>query len=248
MTYSFQQTARAIPTIASASVVNAASSQAGPGIVPGSYIALFGTGLADGTYVNSASSLQPGLQGVSVSFDVPAANLSLPGYMYYVSPGQVDVQVPWELAGQTSVQVKVSADGIYGNVVTVPVARYAPAIFTYGSSLAAAQDQNGQLIGTANPARRGQIITLYVNGLGAVNNQPASGYAAPVSPLASTQAVPTVTIGGVAATVMYSGLAPRLTGLYQLNVMVPAAAAVGSDPVAVSVGGVTSPAVNLNVQ
>ena len=79
--------------------------------------------------------------------------------MYFVSPTQVDVQVPWELAGQKSVQMKITVDGVFGNVVTVPVVTYAPAIFTYGNSLAAALDQNSQLIGTANPARRGQVIS-----------------------------------------------------------------------------------------
>ncbi len=248
LSYSYEATARAVPTITAAGVVNAASSQAVAGITPGSYISIYGTALADGRYTSTTSTLQPGLQNVSVSFDVPSAGLSVPGYLYFVNTGQVNVQVPWELAGQTSVQMKVSADGIYGNVVTVPINTYAPAIFTYGQSLAAALDTNGLLIGTTNPASRGQVVSIFANSLGPVTNQPPSGSPAPSSPLATTVSVPVVQIGGVTATVQYSGLAPQFTGLYQINVLVPANAAVGSDAVTVSIGGVTSPAAFLNVQ
>jgi minor extracellular serine protease Vpr len=248
LTYRFQATARLVPAIADAGVVNSASQLGGAGVTPGSYITVYGSALADGTFVNTATSLQPGLQGVSVSFDVPSANLSVPGYINFVSPGQVNVQVPWELAGQSSVQMKVTADGVFGNVITVPVANYAPAIFTYGQSLAAALDQNYQLIGASNAARRGQTISIYASGLGPVNNQPASGDPAPSLPLASTQSAPVVTIGGVAAAVQFSGLAPQFTGLYQLNVTVPSNAPVGAQTVTVSAGGVTSPAATLNIQ
>ena len=55
---------------------------------------------------------------------------SFPGRFVFVSPGQINVQVPWELQGYTSAQVKVTIDGfIFGNVVTVPVADATPAFF-----------------------------------------------------------------------------------------------------------------------
>lgn len=248
LSYQFQATARAVPAIASAGLANPASQQAAVGVTPGSYITIYGSALADGTYTSKAASLQPGLQGVSVSFDVPSAQLSVPGYVNFVSAGQVNVQVPWEIGGQSSVQMKVTVNGIYGNVITVPVASYAPAVFTYGQSLAAALDQNFQLVGPSNPARRGQAISIYVSGLGPVNNQPASGDPSPSSPLATTQSLPVVAIGGVAAAVQFSGLAPGFTGLYQVNVAVPLDAAIGTQQLTVSAGGVTSPVANLNIQ
>src|SRR5260370_8255831 len=65
----------------------------------------------------------------SVSFDVPSAKISVPGRLIYVSPGQVNVQVPWELQGQSQAQVKMTIDFSYGNVVTLALSDYAPAFF-----------------------------------------------------------------------------------------------------------------------
>ena len=66
---------------------------------------------------------------VSVSFDVPSAHISVPGHLIYVSPTQINVQVPWELQGQTVGQVKVNVDFSPSNVVTVSLASAAPAFF-----------------------------------------------------------------------------------------------------------------------
>ncbi len=246
LTVQFQDTARAQPILAPTGVVNAASSQLGAGVVPGSYITLYGTGLSDTTSLSNTAILPLALDDVSVSFDAPG--VSLPGRLYYVSPGQINVQAPWELAGQTSVQIKVSIDQSSGTVVTVPVAAVSPAVFVYGQTQAAALDENAALIGTANPARRGRIVSLFVNSLGPVSNQPATGETAPSNPLATTTGLPTVTIGGVAGRVLFSGLAPGFTGLYQINVEIPAAAATGSLPLVVSAGGVSSPTVLIAVQ
>ncbi|MDQ6675941.1 MAG: hypothetical protein M3Z09_01440 [Acidobacteriota bacterium] len=229
-------------------IVDAASSQLGSGIVPGSYISIYGTGLSDSSSVATTAALPLALDSVSVSFDVPSANLSAPGYLYYVSPGQVNVQVPWELAGQTSVQIKVSIDQSSGTVLTVPVVPVAPALFVYGQSLAAALDQNALLIGAANPARRGSTVSLFANSLGQVSNQPATGDPAPSSPLAQTVTGPTVTVGGIPAAVQFSGLAPGFSGLYQVNIAIPANVPAGVQPVVITAGGVASPAARLNVQ
>jgi len=246
LTVQFQDTARAQPTLAPTGVVNAASSQLGAGIVPGSYITLYGTGLSDTTNLSNTVTLPLALDEVSVSFDAPG--VSLPGRLYYVSPGQINVQVPWELAGQTSVQIKVSINQSSGTVVTVLVSPVSPAVFVYGQLQAAALDENAALVGTANPARRGRIVSLFVNSLGPVSNQPATGEPAPSFPLAITTTLPAVTVGGVAARVLFSGLAPGFTGLYQINVEIPAAAAAGSLPVIVTAGGVSSPTVLIAVQ
>ena len=117
------------PTITTAGVVNAASSK-GP-IAPGSYISIYGTDLVDPDYLSNPNGDGPTLttsndlpmviDGTTVSFDVPSAGISVPGYLTFVSSGQINVQVPWELAGQSSVEIKVSVDDgyLYGNVVTV---------------------------------------------------------------------------------------------------------------------------------
>jgi uncharacterized protein (TIGR03437 family) len=190
------------------------------------------------------------IDGTTVSFDVPSAGISVPGFLTYVSPLQVNVQVPWELAGQSSVQVKVSVDdgSLMGNVVTVPVAQYTPSFFV-GNGIITAQDATtgAQILGS-NPAHPGEVLALYANGLGPVTNPPASGTPAPGGAnLASTTTQPVVTIGGQQAQVGFSGLAPGYAGLYQINVTVPSGLT-GNQQVTVSIGGQTSPAAVLPVQ
>lgn len=243
--------ARPQPTISA--VVSSASLVAGPGIAPGSYITLFGSGLSDFIDSTSIAALLPALDLVSVSFDVPSAGLSLPGRLLYVSPSQINVQAPWELKGQTSVMMKVTVEDSIGTVITVPVSNYAPAVYPEtdpqtGQAIAAALDLNSALITAQNPAHRGQVIQLYLNGLGPVDNPPAIGTVAQSQPLSNTPTIPTVTIGNKQATVLFSGLTPTTDGLNQINLQLAADTPTGLQPLIVAIGGVSSPPVNISVQ
>jgi uncharacterized protein (TIGR03437 family) len=246
------------PTTTTAGVVNDASFK-GP-IVPGSYVAIFGTDLVDADFLSNPSGDGPTLttsndlplviDGTTVSFDVPSAGISVPGHLVFASSLQVNVQVPWELAGQSSVQVKVTVDdgSLLGNVVTVPVAPYAPAFFVGNGTIAAQDAITGTQILASNPARPGETVALYANGLGPVTNAPASGSPAPGGAnLAATTTQPAVMIGGQQAQVQFSGLAPGFAGLYQINATVPAGLS-GNQQVTVSIGGQTSAVVVLPVQ
>ena len=66
--------------------------------------------MSDFTDQSTTSILPLAIDYVNVSFDVPSAGISVPGHLTYVSPTLVNVQVPWELAGQSSAQVKVTID------------------------------------------------------------------------------------------------------------------------------------------
>jgi uncharacterized protein (TIGR03437 family) len=241
----FSGTARAVPAITSAGVVDAGAYSTQ--IAPGSYIDIFGAGLSELTASETTTRLPLALDLVQVSFDVPSAGISVPGRMVYVSPTQLDLQVPWELQGQTSAQVKVTIDFSYGNVVTIPLAAYAPAFFEAGG-VVAATEAGGAIINSANPAANGATISLFANGLGPVSNQPATGEPAPSSPLARTTTTPEVSIGGQTAIVQFSGLAPGFPALYQINATVPAGLAAGNQPIVVKIGGQTSKASVLPVK
>ena len=249
----FDGTARLNPVISPNSAVNAASYQKGQAVAPGSYIALFGDGLSDTTDTFTTPYLPLAVDNVSVSFDVPSAGISLPGLISYVSPKQVNVQVPWELQGQSAAFIKVTIADSQGPIYTLPLAAYSPAFFQFveagtNDNLIVALDASGNRIGSSHPAVRGQTIQLYANGLGPVNNRPADGELTPVSPASTTTTNPTVTIGGQPATVQFSGLAPSLAGVYQLTVSVPASIAPGLQSAIVTINGVASPAANLPVQ
>ena len=263
-TYTFTDTARLAPAINPGGIVNNASYAPGP-VAPGSYVSIFGTGLVDPALMTNPAgdgapspNLPLSIDLVNVSFDVPSANISLPGYLAYVTPGsgpglsQVNVQVPWELQGQSSVQVKVTIDQSYGNVVPLQLSEYAPGLIEFTHTLpnspgaVAATDKNYHGIGTSNPAIPGQVIALYAEGLGPVTNQPATGQVALESPqggfLSTTIATPTVTIGGQTAQLACgacSGLSAGWSAVYQINVIVPNLPQ-GNYPITVSIGGQTA--------
>jgi uncharacterized protein (TIGR03437 family) len=249
LTASFDYTAncncfgRAQPTIANGGVASTGNAQGT--IAPGSYVSIYGTGLSDPGFTDSAryTPLPLVIDGVTISFDVPSAHLSYPGHLVFVSPGQVNVQVPWELQGQSSAQVKVTIDTYsFGNVVSVPLADVSPEFFVDAASgVVAARDSAGNQIFANKPAARGQIVSLFLNGLGPVTNQPASGDVARV-PLSETKNPPSVTMGGQDAPVQFSGLTPGFPGLYQINVTVPAGLSAGNQPISVTIGGKTTPA------
>ena len=166
-------------------------------VAPGSYVSIFGTSLTDYTDSETTATLPLTLDSVTVSVDVPSANLSVPARLVHVTQlngyDQIDIQMPWELQNQTSAQMKVTINEYEpGNVVTVPVANYAPAFF---HATVDALDLNNNVISASNAAVRGNYVQLFAHGLGPVNNQPASGsYVTDAS--ATTTAQVTVKIGG----------------------------------------------------
>jgi uncharacterized protein (TIGR03437 family) len=113
------------------------------------------------------------------------------------------------------------------------------------------------LAACAQPAASGDYLVIYVTGLGLAtpNGSPsgtplATGLAAPAdgSVLYETPTLPAVTVGGVAAQVLYSGLAPGFAGLYQVDIQVPAGVAEGDDvPVALSMSGGTADVATVSV-
>jgi uncharacterized protein (TIGR03437 family) len=236
-----------VPTIGSGGVVNGASYTAP--VVPGSIAAVFGTFYLTSTSVDTALPLETSLENLSFQFSGGTA-----APLYFVSGPQVNLQVPWELAGQTTATLAATLNSTAGATQTVTVAAAAPAIFTtnaQGTGQGAIQDSSFNLVDANNPATPGTTtILIYCTGLGAVSaNQPATGAAASTTALAPTVTMPTVTIGGVTATPSFSGLAPGYVGLYQVNVPVPATVAAGSAvPVVISMDGATSNTVTIAVE
>ncbi len=238
MKQDFFWTAFNFPTIATNGIVNAASFQLDKGFAPGSYLTIAGTNLSAATGFLNTNYLPVSIAGTSVSFD--AGGISVPGRLSYVSPTQINVQIPWELQGQSMATVKVNFEGLVSFTATIPIAATNPAFFEFsdaGQLTAAALDQNFRVITAANPVQRGQVVQFFVNGLGAVTNQPADGAVALANPLSTTTQTPGVTIGGQNAPVQFSGLAPGIVGLYQVNAVVPLNIGTGPQTVTLSIGG-----------
>lgn len=237
-----------VPQINTGGVVNGASYTAA--VAPGGIADVFGTFFLSSPTTGTALPLETSLQNLSFSFGGTAAPL------YFVSGGQVNMQVPWELAGQSTASLTATLNSSSGTAQTVTLAAAAPAIFTMnsqGTGQGAILDTTYHLVDASNPATAGTTtILIYCTGLGAVSaNQPATGAPASLdsTKLASTTTVPTVTIGGVNASVSFSGLAPGYVGLYQVNALVPAGVAASSATnVTIKMGDVTSNTVTIAVQ
>ncbi len=244
-------TSTGMPAINSGGVVNLASYVAP--VVAGSLAAVFGTNLASGQSLDLIIPLPSTLAGSS--FQIAGHSGLLP--LIFASPTQVNLQIPWELAGSQQASVTATVGGQVSTPQTVSLAAFAPAIFTLnlqGTGQGAILIANTALLAGSQgsgsrAALKGEYISIFCTGLGAVSNQPATGAAASADPLSNTTTKPTVTIGGVDATVTYAGLAPGFAGLYQVNAQVPAGApAGGTVAVVMKIGASTSNTATIAVQ
>ena len=217
-------------------------------VVAGSIAAVFGTNLATG----QSSSIIP----LPLPNSLSGSSFNIGGWtapLFWVSTGQVNLQIPWELAGQANATISTTVAGVASDPQNITLAAFGPGIFSVDSTGkgqgAILVAPTAQLAAPGTPALKGGFIAIFCTGLGAVTNQPATGAAALAVPLSRTLTIPAVTIGGVPAEVTYSGLAPTLAGLYQVNAQVPAGVTSGAAvPVIMSIGGVTSNTVTIAVQ
>jgi uncharacterized protein (TIGR03437 family) len=243
-----RQAGKGTPSINAGGVLNSASSAVGGALAPGSIATAYGTFLVSGVASASGAPLPQTLGGLAMQF---VGGVAVP--LYSVTAGQVSFQVPWELAGQAQTALGATVNGQSGDTVPVRLSPYAPGIFTMnsqGSGQGAILDAGYDLVDASNPAIAGtSVIQIFCTGLGAVTSQPPSGAAAGSDPLSHTTSTPTVTVGGMPATVLFSGLTPGAVGLYQVNVVVPAGSAKGvAVPVVIGMEGSTSNAVTIAVQ
>ena len=237
------------PLVFPSGVVNAASFAASTPVAPGSIAAVFGNLFLGGSMAATSTPLPANLSGLAMQFD---GSSSAP--LFYASATQANVQIPWELSGKPGSLLSVTASGVanaFGQGVTL--APYAPGIFSIngtGSGQGAIQNSSFQLVDISNPAHAGSTtIVIYCTGLGTVTNQPPTGQIALANPLSQTTTLPLVYIGGVAASVSFSGLVPGEVGLYQVNAIVPGGVAPGLlVPVSLAIGGVSSNTVTIVVQ
>ncbi|MDA0203747.1 MAG: S8 family serine peptidase [Acidobacteria bacterium] len=239
----FLNDSRAKPVIAG--IVNGASFAASAPVAPGSIVSIFGDNLAE--FLGGASSLPLpiALKHVSVSFDFPETGLSVAAPLYFGSPKQLNVQVPWEFAGHNFAIVKVRINDTVSGTFVLNLRDSAPAIFEFnfeGQLLGVATHANGAVVTPANPAKRGETIVVYGTGFGPLQTPQATGQ--PASGEVRLAATPVSTIGSVA----FGGLAPGFVGLNQININVSPSSQSGAQELRLSTGGLTSKTVTLWVE
>lgn len=210
-----------------ASVVDAASYSGGE-VAPGELITIFGTSIGPAlplaATVNQNSTLPFTLGGVQVTFD------DKPAPLLYASTGQINAVVPFEVAGQSSVQMVITQSSGQSLSATVPVAASNPSMFSAnasGSGPGAILNADMSRNSSSNPAARGSVIAIYATGSGVTAPPSQDGVLTAANPPLIAQPV-TVTIGGQSAQVTYQGAAPGLVaGMSQINVQIPTNIAAG---------------------
>jgi len=226
-------------------VLLGAGFERGP-VAPGSIISLFGQNLTTSTAVAQTLPLPRTLNGVRVLVGEKEAPL------FYVGPSQVNAQVPFELESDRQLQVRIEVNGVSTAPEPLQTSAARPGIFTLGPPYG---NQGAILIANSNklampvtagvpgePAQAGGVISIFCTGLGATDPAVASGQPGPsIEPLARAKTLPTVTIGGLPATVSFAGLAPGFAAVYQVNAQVPAGVAAGDAlPVVITQSGASS--------
>jgi len=234
-----------VPTVADGGILNGASFAKGQAVAPGSLVSIFGTELAASLAQADSVPLSTVIGGVSVTFNGVAAPLQ------FVSPTQVNVQVPWEVSpadgGSATVDVVVKRGSSSSAAAKLNLVSAAPAFFTVSGGQAIAINGDGTLAApsgsipglSTHPAKTGDTLVLYATGLGAVTPSVLSGHDS-LDQLRRTNQMPVVTIGGMSAQIPFSGLTPQFPGVNQLNVVIPGNVASGSNvPVQIQLNGIT---------
>jgi uncharacterized protein (TIGR03437 family) len=218
-----------------------------PGIAPGAWVTILGDLLSEKTRLWAGGDfigdrLPASLDGVRVTIDGKAA------YIYYISPGQLNVLAPDDI-GTGQVRVVVTNSLGTSEAFTAAGQRFAPALFAFGvdgGKHVIAHNSDGNYLAKAGivaglntrPVIPGEIITLYGSGFGPTNPPtPADRVPAAAAPTAQNVVV---TIGGwMEADVLWAGkIGP---GLYQINVQIPEGSMGGERTITATVGLTTSP-------
>jgi uncharacterized protein (TIGR03437 family) len=180
--------------------------------------------------------------------------------LYFVSSGQINAQLPWDLLASGATSGTVNVTVVNGSVTSAPMAvqlaALAPGIFSIpaGAGYAVAiNNADGSIAApagaipgiTTHPAHAGDVLIMYANGLGPVGlngktSSPPPLGAASLDATRYTVTVPTLLVGGAQAQIGFSGLSPQFVGINQINFVVPSVAPGDTVPIQLVEGGITT--------
>jgi uncharacterized protein (TIGR03437 family) len=250
------------PVISDGGVIDAADFSVGRPVSAGNIVAIFGNNLATQLTLTDSVALSTTLGNVSVTFNGVNAALQ------FVSPGQINAQIPWNVlpAGQNgAVNAVVTSAGASSAPVAVTINQFGPGVYAASGHAFAinAQDPNSvryasfaapvNTFGTgcdqtplpasctykAFPAQTGDVLLVYVGGLGPLDNAVQTGQLPATGVIARTTTTPMVLVNNVPAEVLYSGMS-SFVGVYQINMRVPPGVTGGALPFQVQIGGLTT--------
>jgi uncharacterized protein (TIGR03437 family) len=220
------------------SVVNAG--EGGSDIAPGGLISVYGNQLSPVNMASSEIPLPTALANSCLSVN------GQPVPILFVSPNQVNAQMPFQAIGDVTMILRTP--GGQSDNYNLIIQPNAPSVFmsTVGPNdnvASVVRDDDNQLVTPSHPIHRSSNtpLTIYLTGLGPTAPSVGTGQPGPSNPVAVTLTQPTVTLGGVNLSVLFSGLAPGLVGVDQINVSVPFTVPEGmSVPLAITQGSVST--------
>jgi len=218
----------------------------------GSWVSIYGSNLASGT-TTASGSFPTSLGTTTVSFDGKL------GYLWFVSAGQINVQVPDDTkTGCVPVVVNTPTGSVTSTVDLEPIApslnvitgnngkTYAAAVIltpngsgAYGGGTYDIMGPTGNFAFSTRPAKKGEIVELFGVGFGPVKTpSPAGSFTGASATTNTVQVFTNVSpTSGTQLPVSFAGLVGQ--GLYQVTVTIPQNAASGDQPMQVSIGPVT---------
>jgi len=228
------------PTYSAAGIVNTPNYTLGP-FAPNAVVTIFGSGLARSA---QGVDLAPGAPQLPTEINFVRVYVSdQPAALFYVSGSQINFLMP-STGKPGNVTIRVVTEGVSGPYVTATLVDAVPALFPMAGGYAIATHADNTLLTADSPALAGDIVVIYLTGLGWTSPNPAPGQILPGAAQMVSLSDLKVSLGGTAVDpilIKYAGSTPGSAGLYQINLMLPAN--VGTDPeVRVAVAGQSSPA------
>ncbi len=232
------------PTLALGGTLNDFNPVAAGPLSPGMIAQVYGSGL-------SPSPISTGILPLPKVFNNTYAQVGdSQAPFYFLSGDQLNVQIPAELTASQQLPMVLSVNNALTLPITLDIVPNAPGVLSCfdgpktpsiqnGAHLKA-QHLNGTLVTSANPAKPGEYLVMYLTGLGATDPPVASGMPAPAAPkpLANVTVTPIVTVDSLPSNVIFAGLAPTFVGEYQIDFQVPSGTHSGEVVVTVTQNGV----------
>jgi uncharacterized protein (TIGR03437 family) len=188
-------------------------------IAAGGLVSIFGSQLSSMSLAAASAPLPTTLAESCLTVN----GLVIP--MIYVSPPQINAQLPFQMSGNADIVLKTP--GGSSDALRTTVLPTAPAVFLSGTAGPVTgipvilRSTNGELVTPSNPIHPSDHISIYLTGMGQTMPQVPSGAPAPSDPLSLVLVQPTVTLGGVNLPIEYAGLTPGSVGVYQINAAIP---------------------------
>ena len=214
---------RQAPSYSASGIVNSATGLPNA-IAPNSFVTLYGTGLSNATRSIGPEDVRAGiLPTVLGGTGVRVLVGGFPAYIFFVSPTQVNFLVPSNLIpGPTEFQLVL--DGRAGPAIKVTLSETAPGLYPMDEESIIAAHADGEPTTADNPARPGEVIVLYANGLGPTTPSVINGQVPTKAARIKYASLLHLSLNGEPvdpSNILYAGITPYSAGMYQINLKVP---------------------------